>query len=152
MSWRGGRQRLHTADPRRRLNGDDASQQGIQRGASGIDIGDAVSLASLSILLGWSETRAIRRRSALRLGTRSADLGDADIDDLDVLAIRLEHNVGRFDIAMDDAALMGVIEGFEQLHDPRRRLRFREWPLLPVQTFIQQIFQGLSSDEFHDRE
>ena len=67
----------------------------------------------------------------------------AEIDD-DRLLLDVDHDVGRFEIAVDNAALMGRVECFGQLENDGRRLALGRSTLLG-----QHVVQRSPLDERH---
>src|SRR5204863_663445 len=81
----------------------------------------------------------------------SHDFGDAVINDFNngrtAARIELEHNIRRFDIAMDNAARFGGSQSARNLLDNFQRERKRQWTFPP-----DFGLEGLALDQLHDVE
>ena len=72
-------------------------------------------------------------------------LGQAEVEDLD-LAVRRHLHVGRLQVPVDDALLVGFLEGLGDLLRDRDRLVDRNRPAL------QSLREVLALDEFHGQD
>ena len=92
--------------------------------AQGVQIGPPVDvLDALGLFRAHVGGRPVHgRRAQIDVGV--GDLGKAEVGDIRVL-VAVEKDVGRFEIAVDDAGAMSLIECGRQLTDDPERLR--EW-------------------------
>src|SRR5207248_6648097 len=99
------------------------------------------------------ESRSSNETGLSLVGTacspRSHDFGDAVINDFNngrtAARIALEHDVRRFDVAMDNAARFGGSQGARNLLDNFQRERKRQWTFPP-----DFGLEGLALDQFHN--
>jgi hypothetical protein len=77
-----------------------------------------------------------------RLGVAVGDPRQPEIQDLG-LAVLVDQDIARFQIAMDDAALMGVLNGFTDLNHQSQALARVQVPRIGIFT------KGLAADDFH---
>ena len=76
------------------------------------------------------------------------ETGQAHVEDLDDLAVGRQQQVVRLDVAMDQAALVGVLQAQRRLPDELARLRHRQRAVL-----LDQPGQvGRSFDVLHDEQ
>src|ERR1700681_3045461 len=89
------------------------TEQFVERDSQRPDIAALVSALAVDLL-----RRHVPQCSHENMGLSLqgiGDAGDSKVHDLDVAVLR-EHYVSRFDVAMDDAALMGIIESAAYRH------------------------------------
>ena len=92
-----------------------AGEQGIEHAPQSVQIAAAGDRLAVGLLRGHVVGRA--EHAAIGRHVRAAvQLGDAEVGELDVVLL-VDQQVGRLEIAMDDAAVVGVLEGLL----PRRR-------------------------------
>jgi hypothetical protein len=118
-----------------------AGEHLIEYDAGRIDVGPGIDRLAHELLGRHVGGRA---HDGARLGHAAAfDAGDAEIGDLH-LPFPGEHDVGRLDVAVDDAALMAELQaGQQRFHDPDR-LAGREALVL-----VQQGLERGPVDELH---
>ena len=83
-------------------------------------------------------------RSCLRHRKAFFDLGDAEVQQLDVAPV-VHEKVRRFDVAMHDAHGVRVFEGMGDLVPPTSQILFRK-----AATFLQKRFKVGAFEVFHD--
>ena len=88
-----------------------------------------------------------------RFGFAPQDFGDAEVHDLHP-APRIEENVFRFDVAVDDAFVVGELERLADLRDDQKRLARGEFACLlqlpqvqPLYVFHDEVRQALNLAE-----
>jgi hypothetical protein len=119
-------------------------QQLVEQAAGAVQVGARVDLLALG-LLGRQVLRGADDRGGLRHGHAGVAhrTGDAEVHDLD-LAGAGQHDVGRLDVAVDDARPVAVLQRLEDadghLHGPLGQ------QLAPG---VQQLAQGRAVDVLH---
>ena len=107
-------------------------QQLVQRRAERVDVGAVVDQDALAgRLLGAHVAQRAEQVAGLRQAGVGVELGQAEVGDPDVAAA-VDQQVGRLDVAVDDAELVGVLQrlgrlrrqpgdGAEEVRGPVRR-------------------------------
>jgi hypothetical protein len=99
--------------------------------------------------VGGSADKVVEAREEGAVGEPALDgLGDAEIDDLDrrFIGLVIDHHVGRLEVAMDDALLVGVVDGGADFEEQVESLAVGQFP------FVAELREGDSLHEFHDEE
>ena len=126
------------------LEGFLAGDHFVQGDAERIDIGAGVELLALD-LFGRHVVKRADDVAGFGEGAVGGHAGDAEVHQLDA-AVGRKHDVGRLDVAMDDAARMGVGEGGEGLVGGVERLGDRQ------AADAHEAVEGGAFDELHDHD
>ncbi len=124
-----------------------AGEHLVEDHAQGIDVGTVVDLQWVLDLLGGHVLR--RAHDLSRAGERQVvrflahQLGDAEVGDLH-LAAPVEQDVLGLDVSMDDAHVVGILQGVADLRDDGQRLRGRQLAV------VQQTAEVYPVDELHE--
>ncbi len=139
-----GDDRLHGAAGEGRV----ADQHLVRRGTERVDVAAGADVALAHRLLGRHVGGRAERHAGLGHATvarLAGGEGDAEVGDQG--AAVMQENVLRLDVAMDDAAAMGIVEGTRHLGGDAHGVGDRE--LLVAN---EAIAEGLALDEGHDVE
>ena len=129
-------------DGRLAVIGRAAREHLIHDDAEGIEIGPVVHPRALGLLrrdIVHGAERLARQRALCRGDARDAEVGDLDA------AVLQDHDIVRLDIAMDNAAAVGVLERLGDLHGEMQRLAPVEAALL-----LQILLERDALDQLHD--
>ncbi|HQN07898.1 MAG TPA: hypothetical protein PK569_10005 [Thermoanaerobaculia bacterium] len=123
---RGGLGEAEDDGPQRvgRLERVAARDDPVERDAEGVKVGPAVERLRLRLLGGDVGGRP-HQKAGLGLDERPGRLRDAEVGEVRP-AVRVEDDVLRLDVAVDDAAFVAVGEGVEERDGEARRLRLGE--------------------------
>ena len=107
------------------VEGQGAGEEDVEDDAEGVDVGTRVDVGHAGGLLGAHEARSANECAGLckereiGSGLGSDGFGDAEVNDAgNRLAIEFsDKDVGRFQVAMDDGFLMGVLNAFADLNE-----------------------------------
>ena len=123
---RGGLGEAEDDGPQRvgRLERVAARDDPVERDAEGVKVGPAVERLRLRLLGGDVGGRP-HQKAGLGLDERPGRLRDAEVGEVRP-AVRVEDDVLRLDVAVDDAAFVAVGEGVEERDSEARRLRLGE--------------------------
>jgi hypothetical protein len=129
-----------------------ARQQFVEQHAQGVDVrarvhaeGVHLGLLGAHVLEGADQGAELREQRPLRQPLLDR-LGDAEVDDLGhrlVVVHRHEH-VGRFDVAVDDPLLVGVLDGLADRHEQLQPLARRQ------PAVVAKLRDGDAVDQLHD--
>ena len=125
--------------------GGTAHQQLVEQTPGGVDVGAIVDGLTTSLLRGKVLGGA---DDSCRLGHRRRGVchrsSDTEVHDLD-RPVAGEHDVGRFDVAVDDAGCMGVRQGVEHPHAELQGTFGQDLATVP-----QHLTQGVALHQLHD--
>src|ERR1700733_319568 len=118
------------------------AQELVERDPEGVHVGAAIDSATED-LLGRHVQWAADAGAGLGCAHRALPLGNAEIHHLDDV-VPGDHQVGRLEIAMDDAGAMRSRDPAQRLFEERDTLVRRDRPPPP-----DQLLQALAVDELH---
>ncbi len=129
----------HTIDgTRRRLSGD----RMIERCGQSVDVRPRSLVCRAHLLRGgiaWREDRRRRRHMTGHRGARGPEVDQRRV------ALIVEHDVGRLDIAMQEARIVNLFEAIE--HRPQYPAHGRRFQ---SSDRLQASVEGIAMDQFHD--
>ncbi len=126
-----------------------AAHHGVERGADGEQVGAAVDAVGEAhgLLRRHERGRAQRGPGARRLAAGLAHAGHAEVEQLDhVLAG--DEDVGRLDVAVDDALVVEALERVAELGGDPQRLVGGDLAVLA----LPELLGGLAFEQLHHQE
>ncbi len=157
----GGQAGVHLAGERQRVvevfeqdgerrvgvEGGVAGQHFVEDDAERVDVGAGVARAFES-LLGGHVVEGAHQRAGNGVLRYADDLGDSEIGENGLPAFG-EHDVGRFDVAVDDAFAVGVVEAAQRVFQDAQDFGQRHTLALDA-VLVQAGAQGVAFEQFHD--
>jgi hypothetical protein len=127
-----------------------AREQAIEGTTKAIDIAAGIGIVGVRRLLGGHVVDRAHHRAGvgkLMIGGvgRAVESGQAHVENLDH-ALVIEQEVGRLDVAMDDATAVSIGQATSSLQYVVGSIGYREWAM-----FLDEDREVLAVDVFHDQ-